>query len=107
MMELLKEEGSDMIEIKLNTLCKNKYPMSRSEARRILKNLSAFKEVTLDFEEINNIGQAFGHEIFVVFQNKTSKIKINYINANDEVKGMITRILNTENCLINENPRKC
>ena len=41
--------------IKLGYFCDNKYPMSRSEARRIVKSLSVFKEVTLDFEEINNI----------------------------------------------------
>ncbi|WP_051355953.1 STAS-like domain-containing protein [Acetobacterium malicum] len=92
-----------MIEIKLKNLCKNKYPMSRSEARRIIESSNAVKEITLDFEDIDNIGQAFCHEIFVVFQNKNPKMKINFVNANNEVMGMIKRILNTENCFNNKN----
>lgn len=85
--------------IKLGYFCDTKYPMSRSEARRIVKSVNSFEEIILDFEEIDNIGQAFCHEIFVVFQNVNPSIKINYIHASDEVKGMISRILNTAKIL--------
>ena len=85
--------------IKLGYFCDNKYPMSRSEARRIVKSLNSFEEIILDFEKIENIGQAFCHEIFVVFQNANPNMNINYINANDNVKGMILRILNTAKIL--------
>ncbi|WP_414732285.1 hypothetical protein [Acetobacterium carbinolicum] len=75
MMKLLKE-GFDMIEIKLKIFCKNKYPMSRSEARRILESLSMFKEVMLDFEEINSIGRLLVMKSLLCFRKKHQKLKL-------------------------------
>ena len=89
------EEGFIKTEIKMKNFCEHRYPVSRSQARRIVERLNLFQEFTLDFEDISNAGQAFCHEVFVVFQNKYPNIKINYINANDAVGGMITRVLNT------------
>ena len=93
------DEGFIKTEIKLKNFCEHGYPVSRSQARRILERLNLFKEVTLDFEGFNDVGQAFCHEIFVVFQNRCPDIQINYVNASDSIKGMITRVLNTANLL--------
>ena len=70
--------------------------VSRSQARRVLSGLELFKEVTMDFENINYIGQAFADEIFRVFPNMNPKTKITAINANDDVQYMINRAINTK-----------
>jgi len=70
--------------------------VSRSQARRILSGLELFKEVILDFKNINNIGQAFADEIFRVFPNRNPGTKIIAQNANENVQYMINRAINTK-----------
>jgi len=70
--------------------------ISRSQARRILSGLELFKVVTLDFMNINSIGQAFADEIFRVFPNMNPDTEIIAQNANDEVQYMINRALYTK-----------
>lgn len=82
-------------EIKLKKFCDHSYPVARSQARRITENLYDFCEITIDFDEIIDVGQAFCHEIFVVFQNKHPDIQINTVNTSEIVHNMITRVLNT------------
>lgn len=69
--------------------------VSRSQARRILSGLELFREVTLDFMNVEYIGQAFADEIFRVFVNMNPEIVILTINANDDVKNMINRAVKT------------
>ncbi len=69
--------------------------ISRSQAKRILRNLEKFHRVTLDFAGVRLVGQGFADEIFRVFANKNKDIIINYINASDDVKFMIERGLAT------------
>jgi len=70
--------------------------VSRSQARRVLSGLELFKEVTLDFKDIEYIGQAFADEIFRVFPNMNLNTSISYINANNDVINMINRAKNTK-----------
>ena len=65
--------------------------ISRSQARRIILGLEKFKYVILDFSDISTVGQGFVDEIFRVFKTKYSRTKIEYKNANDNVKFMIER----------------
>jgi len=65
--------------------------ISRSQARRIIFGLEKFKYVILDFRNISTIGQGFVDEVFRVFKTKYSGTKIEYKNANDNVKFMIER----------------
>ena len=67
--------------------------VSRSQAKRVLLRVEKFKLVLFDFEEVSSIGQAFADEIFRVFQNQNPDIKIEYLNANNQVEGMIIRAL--------------
>lgn len=67
--------------------------VSRSQARRIVLGLDKFKHVALDFKDISTVGQGFVDEVFRVFQSKYPKIKIEYTNANDDVRFMIERSL--------------
>jgi len=41
--------------------------ISRSQAKRLLVRFERFKEIILDFENVESIGQAFADEIFRVF----------------------------------------
>jgi anti-sigma regulatory factor (Ser/Thr protein kinase) len=70
--------------------------VSRSQARRILSGLELFKEVILDFKNIDNIGQAFADEIFRVFPNRNPDTTITAQNTNANVQYMINRAINTK-----------
>lgn len=71
------------------------YPVSRSQAKRLCSRMEDFKEITLDFQEINNIGQGFAHELYCVFHNKYPNIVINSINCCEKVMAMIKHVTNT------------
>ena len=54
-----------------------------------------FKEVVLDFSKIETIGRAFADEIFRVYKNQHPEIKLNFLNANQEIEGLIHHILSS------------
>lgn len=70
--------------------------VSRSQAKRLLARFARFKEVMLDFDGVNSIGQAFADEVFRVFKNQNPGIKIVYIRANDSVKAAIDWVSNRD-----------
>jgi anti-sigma regulatory factor (Ser/Thr protein kinase) len=74
----------------------NENLVSRSQARRVLSRFERFKEVLLDFENVDLIGQAFADEIFRVFQSEHPNIHLSYTNANKQVEQMILRAKNNE-----------
>jgi hypothetical protein len=65
--------------------------VSRSQAKRLLLRIDRFRTVVLDFENVNQIGQAFADEIFRVFARSHPGISVQFINANDDVRRMIKR----------------
>lgn len=67
--------------------------VSRSQARALLVGLEKFKEVTLDFEGVDNVGQAFADEIFRVYALHHPEVQIKYVNANKNVEFMIKMAL--------------
>ena len=67
--------------------------ISRSQARRILSGLEKFKEIILDFQDVETIGQAFADEVFRVWQNNHKKIKIVHKNSNENILFMIKRAM--------------
>ncbi|NOR90155.1 MAG: DUF4325 domain-containing protein [Anaerolineales bacterium] len=66
--------------------------VSRSQARRLLARLHEFKEVSLDFSDVDTIGQAFSDEIFRVFSRNNPSIEISAINTNEQIERMIRRV---------------
>ncbi|MFA6100156.1 MAG: DUF4325 domain-containing protein [Patescibacteria group bacterium] len=64
---------------------------SRSEAKRVTLNLENFREVELDFMDVETVGQAFADEIFRVWHNRHQDIKLVVTNANENVTFMIQR----------------
>jgi anti-sigma regulatory factor (Ser/Thr protein kinase) len=69
--------------------------ISRSQARRVLSGLELFKEVILDFKDVEYIGQAFADEIFRVFPSMNPNTSITSQNANTDIQNMINRAKNT------------
>jgi hypothetical protein len=68
--------------------------ISRSQAKRLLTRFDRFKEIVLDFQNVDSIGQAFADEIFRVFKNEHPNINLHPVNANEEVMRMIVRAQN-------------
>jgi anti-sigma regulatory factor (Ser/Thr protein kinase) len=65
--------------------------ISRSQAKRLLLRIDRFRRVVLDFQSVNQIGQAFADEIFRVFVRSHPGVSVQFINASDEVIRMIRR----------------
>ena len=71
----------------------NNYPVSRSQAKRLVNRFDEYEEIILDFNGIEDIGQGFAHELFVVFANAHKDIKLDIINENENVRKMINHVV--------------
>jgi hypothetical protein len=71
----------------------NENLISRSQAKRLLARLEKFREVILDFDKVDTIGQAFADEIFRVFQSQNPHINLTAINTDEEVRKNISKAL--------------
>jgi hypothetical protein len=71
-------------------------PVSRSEAKRVLARFEGFKEVRLDFDGIDSIGQAFADEVFRVFRLAHPEIEVVAVRASKAVEQMIKRAQSQE-----------
>ena len=71
-------------------------PISRSEARRLGEMILSFKAVEMDFSGVEEIGQAFTHELFVLWKAKNPHIELIVKNACENVDFMIRRVVNTK-----------
>lgn len=67
--------------------------VSRSQAKRILARFDEFSEILLDFEGVEEIGQAFADELFRVFRNGHPDIEIVAIRTEPAVQTMIDRVM--------------
>lgn len=76
--------------VKLSKLDQDHY-VSRSQAKRILMGLEKFNHIVMNFRDIKTVGQGFVDEVFRIFQRKHPKTKIEYTNANEDVRFMIER----------------
>jgi anti-sigma regulatory factor (Ser/Thr protein kinase) len=66
--------------------------ISRSQARRLLMRFERFKEIILDFNKVDSIGQAFADEIFRVFSTEHPGIHLTTINTKEQILKMISRV---------------
>lgn len=67
--------------------------VSRSQAKRILARFEQFSEVLLDFQGVEEIGQAFADEIFRVFRHDHPDIRIVAMGTAPNVQRAIDRAL--------------
>ena len=66
--------------------------ISRSQAKRLVARFDGFKTVILDFDKIDEIGQAFSDEVFRVFRNAHPSVDLISINMSSDVQKMIKRV---------------
>ena len=86
------EEGFVRTRIPLAEVCPFAEPIARSQARRLLFRLEQFKQIELDFEGVEFMGQGFADEVFRVFQNKNPELELIPLHANSTVLGMIKHV---------------
>lgn len=65
--------------------------VSRSEAKRLVRGLEKFKEITLDFQKVESVGQGFVDEIFRVWKSDHPLQEITPVNMNESVNFMVQR----------------
>lgn len=70
----------------------NENLVSRSQARRALAGTDRFREIVLNFEGVDSIGQAFADEVFRVFRNAHPDIELIPTNLSNQVQKMIDRV---------------
>ncbi|MGH2757084.1 MAG: STAS-like domain-containing protein [Actinomycetota bacterium] len=63
--------------------------VSRSEAKRLVRNLEQFAEVVVDFEGVEEIGQGFADEIFRVWQSEHPDTQLLPVNMNESVELLV------------------
>lgn len=69
--------------------------VSRSEARRLTSELDRYEDVTLDFANVDSVGQGFVDQVFRVWAAEHPGTRLTPINMNDEVAFMVRRGLRT------------
>ena len=67
-------------------------PVSRSQAKRLLGRLEQFREVELDFEGLDWMGQGFAHELFVVYPYTHPDVRLIPLNMNEDVRKMYAHV---------------
>ena len=87
------DEGFVRTRIPIKEVCPYGEPIARSQARRIVHRLEEFKQVELDFEGIDFMGQGFADEIFRVFQREHPEVELIPMNACRTVLGMIKHVM--------------
>lgn len=89
------DDGFNRTQIPLKSIFTDGFPVSRSQAKRVSARFEDFKDVILDFDGIDDIGQGFAHELFVVFAHQHPDVNLININTNEDVKKMIAHVKRT------------
>lgn len=66
--------------------------VSRSQAKRLAHRFERFKHVVLDFEGVDEIGQAFADELFRVFAAAHPDVRLIPENTSPRVADMVRRV---------------
>lgn len=93
-----QDDGFIKTQIPLKNIFADGFPVSRSQAKRLCTRLDNFKEIILDFSGVEDLGQGFSHQLFVVFQNEHPDIKFVIEGANDNVTKMINHVKSSIIC---------
>lgn len=65
--------------------------VSRSQAKRLTLRFEKFRHIVLDFDGVNEIGQAFADEVFRVFQNANPNTLMAPVHMTPAVAAMVSR----------------
>ena len=66
--------------------------ISRSEAKRLVVNLDKFREVGIDFKDVDRLGQGFADEVFRVFAANHAETMVYAKNANPSVAALVRHV---------------
>lgn len=66
--------------------------ISRSQAKRLVARFDNFEYVLLDFEGVQEIGQAFSDQLFRVYATSHPNVQLLPVNANQGIEKMINRV---------------
>ena len=91
------DEGFVKTSIPVSHMFGGANPISRSEARRLLGSIAPFNDIVLDFAGVEEIGQGFAHELFVLGKQRYPHITLKTVNTCKLVEDMIKRVANTAN----------
>lgn len=86
------DEGFIRTRIPIKEACISGEPVARSQARRICNRLTEFKEVILDFDGVEIMGQGFADEIFRVYAAAHPQVILCPVNMEREVSRMIRHV---------------
>ena len=86
------EEGFMRTRIPVKEACLTGEPVARSQARRICNRLDEFKEIVLDFDRVEVMGQGFADELFRVYALAHPQVILCPINMILEVEQMIRHV---------------
>ena len=67
--------------------------VSRSEAKRLVHGLEKFREVVLDFREVDLVGQGFADQIFRVWAREHPEVRLIPTDMNTGVEFMVERAI--------------
>lgn len=67
--------------------------VSRSEAKRLSRNLDRFREVVVDFRGVEEVGQGFADELFRVWAREHSETNLAPVNMSRAVSLIVERAL--------------
>ncbi|MDE7246969.1 MAG: DUF4325 domain-containing protein [Lachnospiraceae bacterium] len=87
-----EDEGFIRTMIPVKEACISGEPVARSQARRICNRLEEFREIILNFEGVEVMGQGFADEIFRVFAVAHPQITLCPVQMKQEVRRMIRHV---------------
>ena len=65
--------------------------VSRSQAKRLVHGLERFREVVLDFQGVNLVGQGFADEVFRVWARQHPEVKLFPVGMSEPIAFMVRR----------------
>ena len=89
------DDGFIRTRIPVFEACMDRDPVARSQARRLSLRLNSFKEVILDFDKVDIMGQGFADELFRVYHNAHPEVTFTPVNMNGFVRKMYMHAVNS------------
>jgi len=89
------DDSFDTTRIPMQQVSVSGYPVSRSQAKRVYFGLEKFKKVIFDYTGVDDLGQGFAHELYVVYKKKHPNIEFENANASENVLRMINHVQNS------------
>ena len=67
--------------------------VSRSQAKRLVRGLERFREVVLDFDGVDLVGQGFADEIFRVWARRHPEVRLVPTGMSEPIAFMVERAI--------------